>query len=493
MPDPPESIAFGTDGWRGVIARDFTYANVARVAQAAADFLRSPERPELESYRRWGVQPVPAEQGVVIGYDTRFEARSFAAWVGCVLLSAGFNVTIAEAPVPSPALAYAVVAEHAALGLMVTASHNPPEYCGIKIKTELGSAAPPEITRAIEKRIPPQPPEPDAEESDLRWSDLKAPFLEKIRQLIDVELLREAPLRVIIDSMYGSARGYVADLLDDLQIPYVQIRGNSDPYFGGGQPEPIERHLYPLRAVLCSQAQRWRDGRLLLGVATDGDGDRVAGMDETGALIDAHRCYALIFRHLLAKGGTGRAIKSYALSDMATEIARRHSVSLKEVPIGFKYISDEILAGDVLIGGEESGGIAIKGHIPERDGVLMSLLLAEILAKQQKPMSEIIDEMMSEIGYHCYRRLDLHLEDRLKIVERLQTHPPVSIAGQAVTRVETLDGIKLRFKHGWLLLRASGTEPLLRVYSETDDAVLLDAILEEAERFAKGEMELWAK
>lgn len=491
MPDPPEAIAFGTDGWRGVIARDFTYANVARVAQATAYFLRSPERLELQSYRRWGVHPVAPEQGVVIGYDTRFEARSFAVWAGRVLRSAGFKVVIAEAPVPSPALAYAVAAGHAALGLMITASHNPPEYCGIKIKTELGSAAPPEITREIEKRIPPQAPDPVAQESDLQWCDLKAPFLEKIGQLIDVALLREAPLRVIIDSMYGSARGYVADLLDDLQIPYVQIRGNRDPYFGGCQPEPIERNLYPLRAVLCSQAQRWRDGRLLLGVATDGDGDRVAGMDESGALIDSHRCYALIFRHLLAKGWTGRAIKSYALSDMATEIARRHSVPLKEVPIGFKYISEEILTGDVLIGGEESGGIAIKGHIPERDGVLMSLLLVEILAKQQKPMSEIIAEMMTEIGYHVYRRLDLQLEDRLKIVERLQAHPPASIAGQAVMCVETLDGIKLRFKHGWLLLRASGTEPLLRIYSETDDPLLLGTALEEAGRYAKGEVNLW--
>ena len=482
-----EEIRFGTDGWRGVIARDFTYANVGRVAQAVAAFLDQRAELDLDCYRRWGVQPVPAERGVIIGYDTRFEARSFAAWAGQVLQTAGLPVTLADRAVPSPALAYAVAQRGAALGLMITASHNPPQYCGIKLKTELGSAAPPEITRAVERLLPLRAPQPIAQESDLELSDLKRPFLEKIRSLIDMELLRGAPLRLVIDSMHGSGSGYVAAIAEELDIPCVQIRTRRDPYFGGHQPEPIMPNLAALRAVVRSTAHRLPDERFLLGVATDGDGDRVAGMDETGALIDSHRCYALVFRHLLAKGWSGRAIKSFALSDMAAVIARRHQVPLKEVPIGFKYISEEILApGDVLIGGEESGGIAIKHHIPERDGVLMSLLLAEIVAAQRKPLSQIITAMMAEIGEHYYQRRDLHLETRQQIVEHLEARPPAQIAGRKVRQVETLDGIKLRFDDGWLLFRASGTEPLLRLYCEMGDPAEVDRVLAQAEKFVRG-------
>jgi len=487
--DGPE-IRFGTDGWRGIIAKDFTFENVGRVAQALADFLRSPQRRELELYREWGVECRPPDRGVVIGYDTRFWSREFAVFFGRVLRSNDIPVWLSAEPVPTPALSWAVVHRRAACGVMITSSHNPFYYNGVKLKPEFGGSAPPQVTQMVEGFLRDEF-ELKAEEEDLEVVDLREPYLERLRELVDLELLEGAPLRVVVDAMYGSARGYLPAILEELGIDYVAIRSGSDPYFGGKDPEPIPRNLVPLKAVIASQRGGLRRGELLVGVVTDGDGDRVAAMDEQGEFIDPHRIYTLLFRHLVRRGERGLAVKTFSLTDMASKFARKHGIELVETPIGFKYIGELMLQREVLIGGEESGGIGVKGHLPERDGLLNSLLLLEVVAQEGVPPSEIIAGLMEELGQHHYDRRDLQLERRLEVVARLKEQPPKSFAGREVVAVETLDGIKLRFEDGWLLLRASGTEPKLRLYCEMDRPEKVREVLDEAERYVRGELGLW--
>jgi phosphomannomutase len=291
--------------------------------------------------------------------------------------------------------------------------------------------------------------------------------------------------------MYGSARGYIASVLDKLSIPYITVRHGVNPYFGGHGPEPIRPYLTPLKAVLMAERGRIKGERLLVGVVTDGDGDRVAAMDGEGNYVDPHRCFALLLEHLWsARGWRGKVVKSFTLSDMASKLSERLGAPIDEVPVGFKYVSEKLLTEDVLIGGEESGGIAVKHHIPERDGVLMALLLLELVAEQRRPLSEIIEGLMERIGHHYYERRDLHLEERKEVVERLKEAQPKAFAGKPVCKIETLDGVKLRFEDGWLLFRASGTEPLLRIYCELDDPTEVQRVLDQAERFAKGELAL---
>ncbi|MFQ5793791.1 MAG: phosphoglucomutase/phosphomannomutase family protein [Candidatus Bipolaricaulia bacterium] len=488
-------IHFGTDGWRGVIAEDFTFANVGRVARAIADYLKSPDRKKASIYTEWGSEYRPATSGVVIGYDTRFLSEAFAAQVGTVLMDEEIPAYLSAEPIPTPALSYAVEDRRAAAGVMITASHNPPQYNGLKIKAEFASSVPPEVTAAIERRIPRRFSAPQHRPDQLKRVDLKTPYLKRLGELIDRERIRSAPLHVVIDAMYGSARGCIADVLDEIGVSYVEIRTANNPYFGRGHPEPLARNLVPLKAVIASERRRQQTGEILIGLATDGDGDRVAGMDENGVLIDSHRCYALIFKHLVeARGWTGKAVKSFALTDMANRIAAQHRVTVHEVPIGFKYVSELFLKDDILIGGEESGGIGIKDHIPDRDGALMALLLLEITAVHRCPMSEIIDKMMQGIGYHYYERRDLHLdhvEDRDRVVARLTQRPPDQFADRRLRTIEDLDGIKLRFDDGWLLFRPSGTEPVLRLYTEMNAPDKLGEVLDAAERYARGDLRLW--
>ncbi len=487
-------IRFGTDGWRGVIAQDFTFANVGRVARAIAAYLKSPQRRSLEVYKKWGVGYRPPERGVVIGYDTRFLSKEFAVHIGRIVQDSEIPVWIAHEPVPTPTLSYAVQYYHAALGVMVTASHNPPEYNGVKIKIEYASSAPPSVTQLIESLVPLEAPTPKTPARALNFADFKSPYLARIHQLVNTELLRQSDLCVVIDAMYGAARGYVAEVLKELGVEFLTVRHGDNPRFGGKNPEPIERNLGPLRAVIASERQRkFKSAKHILGVVTDGDGDRVAAMDELGQVIDSHRCFALLLKYLVTKGWRGKVVKSFALSDMIDTLAVKNNLELDEVPIGFKYICEKMVRGDVLIGGEESGGIAIKNHIPERDGVLNSLLLCEIAARAKKPTSEIVADLLAEVGPHWYDRRDLHLENRGEVVDRLKRRPPQQIAGLEVIKTEMLDGVKLRFPHGWLLLRASGTEPLLRLYCELDSPEKVREVLDEAERFARGDLSLWVK
>jgi len=482
-------VRFGTDGWRGVIAREFTFDNVARVAQATAGFLLSKTRKELAIYREWGAQYRSAANGVIIGYDTRFLSREFAYHFARVLHDSGIPVIISDAPVPTPALSYAVVERRAAAGIMFTASHNPPIYNGIKYKAEYGGSAPGEVTSAVERLLPNKVTPPRSPEGAIVEADLREPFLAKVRTLVDPARLTASPVRVVIDSMYGSAQGYVSQLLTEYGVPYVQIRGTRNVLFGGKKPEPIEENLIPLRAVIASTR---RGGEPLIGVVTDGDGDRISAMDEQGKFIDAHRSFALILRYLIKeRGWRGAVVKSFALTDMAQKICREYNLELIEVPIGFKYACEQILKRDVLIAAEESGSIAIRGHIPERDGVLLSLLLTEIAASAKRPMSQVVAKMLDDLGPHVYHRRDIEVEGRLEVVARLRQNPPERFAGHRIRAIETLDGLKLRFDKGWLLFRASGTEPILRLYCEMETKKDVQVMLEEAERLARGDLTLW--
>lgn len=482
-------IKFGTDGWRGVIAREFTFDNVARVAQATAAFLVSPGRKQLAIYRDWKAQYRPAANGVVVGYDTRFLSREFAYYFAQVIHDNGIPVAIAATSVPTPALSYAVVDRRAAAGIMVTASHNPPIYNGIKYKAEYGGSAPEEVTTAVEHALPALAPCPQTPEKAIEATDLKEPFLAKVRTLVDPGRLASSPVGVVIDSMYGSAQGYVAQLLSEYGVPHVQIRGTRNVLFGGKKPEPLEENLIPLRAVIASMR---RQRMSLIGVVTDGDGDRISAMDEKGGFIDAHRTFALLLRYLVEeRGWRGAVVKSFALTDMADVLCREYNLELIEVPIGFKYACEQILKRDVLIAAEESGSIAIRGHIPERDGVLLSLLLTEIAASANRPLSEVVEELLADLGPRVYRRCDIGLAQRIEVVARLSENPPERFAGRPIRAVETLDGLKFRFDEGWLLLRASGTEPILRLYCEMKTEKDVAEMLNEAERLARGELTLW--
>jgi phosphomannomutase len=487
--DENADVKFGTDGWRGIIAREFTFDNVARVAQATAEFLLSPDRKQLDIYRDWGAEYRTAANGAVIGYDMRFLSHEFAHHFARVLYDSGIPATIAGDPVPTPALSYAVVDRRAAAGIMFTASHNPPIYNGIKYKAEYGGSAPEEVTSAVEHLLPALIPHPQTPEGTIEEADLRAPFLAKVRTLVDSDRLTSTPIRVVVDSMYGSAQGYVAQLLTEYGVPYVQIRGTRDVLFGGKKPEPLEENLIPLRAVIASMRRRKQH---LIGVVTDGDGDRISAMDEKGGFIDAHRTFALLLRYLVEeRGWRGAVVKSFALTDMAEALCREYNLELIQVPIGFKYACEQILKQDVLIAAEESGSIAIRGHIPERDGVLLSLLLAEIAATADGPMSTVVDRLLADVGPHVYHRHDMELEERIEVVARLSKTPPEEFAGRPVRAVETLDGVKLRFDKGWLLLRASGTEPILRLYCEMPTENDVQTVLAEAEKFARGRLSLW--
>jgi phosphomannomutase len=387
--------------------------------------------------------------------------------------------------VPTPALSYAVVDRAAAVGVMVTSSHNPATYNGIKIKAEYGGSAPQEITDSIEARLPVLAPAAHGTDSVERV-DLRTPYMNRIRELMDRERLTSSRIHAVVDSMYGSAAGYVAELLREAGVPYTQIRGTRDPLFGGKKPEPLVENLIPLRAVLRSRAASGARERAI-GVITDGDGDRIAAMDEKGGFIDPHGTYALILRYLVEERGLrGAVVVSFNLTDLVRRMCAAYGLEVVEVPIGFKYAVEQILKKDVLMAGEESGSLALRGHIPERDGVLWSILLCEILATSKRPASELVLDLHRRFGPQAVRRRDIEIVTRLEVVERLRRNPPERFGGKPVRAIETLDGIKLRVDGGWILFRASGTEPILRIYCEMETEETVRAMLDEGERFARG-------
>jgi len=457
--EPPTPIRFGTDGWRGVISDDFTFANLRLVAQAVADHF---------------VEQGHAVEGLVVGFDTRFLSDRYAIEVSRVLAANGIQVYLTKSDCPTPALSYAITNLGAAGGIMITASHNPPRYNGLKLKASFGGSMMPDETQQIQERLDTlvrqegqQPSLMDYEAALARKSisriDPLPAYLDHVQSLVNLELIGRSRLRVAVDPMYGAARGYVKAFLQEAGCYAKEIQGEMNPGFGGLHPEPIGRNLEGLIDLVAA-------GPYDLGLATDGDGDRIGAVDAAGRFVDPQTIFCLVLRHLVEERKlSGAVVKTVSTTQAANVMAERYGLPLFETPVGFNHICDLILKNDVLIGGEESGSITIKGHIPDADGILMALLLVEIVATHGEPLDVIIEEMMQEIGPFRYAREDVPVGSlsREELLDRLVDEAPAEIGGLRVAGVGNTDGVKYHLQDdSWLLIRPSGTEPLLRIYAE---------------------------
>ncbi len=466
------SIRFGTDGWRAVISEEFTFDNVRRVAQAIAHFLRESTG-----------EPEPV---AVVGYDTRFLSDRYAIEVSRVLAGNGITVHLTQGDAPTPAVSFAVKQLQADGGVMITASHNAPRYNGIKLKTAYGGSASTEECRRVETytetmhELNMMDYEAARSRGLIHRFDASQAYLAHLDSLVDRAIVAARPGRVIVDPMYGAGRGYITRWLEGAGWEAIEIRNELNPGFGGIHPEPIRKHLDATVEALA--AANGSGGERAFAVVTDGDADRIGALDESGEFIDPHRIFALALLYLVEKRGwRGSVVKTVSTTLMLDRICRKHGLTLHETPVGFNHIADRMMSEDVLIGGEESGGISIKGHIPEGDGVLFGALLAEIVAWHGRPLRELIADLQSTYGPAHYARRDLRLKravSKKDMVSQLIAHAPASIAGTAVRDVSSHDGVKyLLADDSWLLIRPSGTEPVLRVYAESSDLQMVEALL----------------
>lgn len=466
-----DTIKFGTDGWRGVIAEDFTFANVRRVAGAIAAYVLKHE----ESGR-----------GVIVGYDTRFASPRAAEITAEVLAGAGIPVKLAGDYTPTPAISLAVKQLGTAGGVVITSSHNPFNWNGVKFKAKFGGSAPPAIMQIIEEEVR-AGSMPQGRVATIEKVDLKQAYIESICRFVDMELIARAKFRFAVDSMYGSGRGVLAGIFREHGIEHVAIRQELNPLFPGMNPEPIEPHVEMLQNTVVRE-------RCHAGFATDGDADRIGAVAEDGSFVDSHKIFAVLLRWLLErKQWPGEVVRAFNTTRMLDRIAARHGRKLHECAIGFKHIADLMMEREILIGGEESGGIGYSRHLPERDGILNSLLLANVMAEEDKPLGQLVADLQNEYGPHFYGRRDLHISDRVKqaTIQRAYSRETARLGAYGVLKKEGLDGIKLfldapQKKNGaeaWVLFRASGTEPLLRVYAEAASPELVNEILASAGAF----------
>ncbi len=468
------SIHFGTDGWRAVISDEFTFANVRKVAQGIADFVleNASHSPPL----------------VVVGYDTRFLSDHYAREVARVLAANGISVYLTQRDTPTPIVSFAIRHVGASYGVMITASHNPPRYNGIKLKGAFGGPALPADTRRVEAlirsaeeegRSPRTMPFEEAERMGrITRFDPFPLYRTHVWQLVRQEPIALAAPRVIVDPMYGAGRGYFKQLLGSAGARVEEIHGVMNPGFNGLHPEPIPRNLGPLMDAV-------RERGPVFGLATDGDADRIAAVDEKGRFVDPHHILALTLRFLVhQRGWSGAVVKTVSTTRMLDRLAERYGLPLYETPVGFNYIVEHILERDVLIGGEESGGMTILHHIPEGDGLLMGLLLTEILATTGGTLVDLVEDLHREVGPFVYDRLDYRVTafSKPELVRRLSENPPATLAGLPVRAISTRDGVKYMMDSAWLLIRPSGTEPVLRIYAEAPDRGTVHALLEEGKR-----------
>ncbi len=468
------AVKFGTDGWRGIIADDFTHENVRVAARAIAHYVLAEE---------------DAARGVCVGWDTRFKSQVFARVVAEVLAGAGIPVQLADRVTPTPALSFAVRGRGAAGGVMITSSHNPAEWNGVKYKASYGGSGKPSIIAAIETYL--DKPLASAALAKIEEVDFNPPYIAAIEAFVDLPAIRASGYRFLIDCMYGAGRGVIAGIFARAGVPYVEMRAEINPAFPGINPEPILPHIRETQKRVVEEG-------CVAGLVTDGDADRIGAVDEHGNVVDAHKIFAILLKWLLErKGWPGDVTRAFNTTLMLDRIAAKHGRKLHEHGIGFKYVCDLMLTEDILIGGEESGGVGISRHLPERDGMLNSLLLAQVMADEKKTLGELVASLQEEFGEHQYGRIDMHIEERLKqsaIARARAVKMGEVFAGMKVRRVETLDGIKFFLENTacaakpkaaetWLLLRASGTEPLLRVYCESCSVEAVDAVLKSAEAF----------
>ena len=468
-------IHFGTDGWRGVIAEDFTFANVRACARSVALYQRSQ-----------GL----AERGLVVGYDTRFASEDFAAAVAEVVAAAGIKVYLCDRPAPTPVVTYAILEKKAGGAVIITASHNPAQWNGFKYRPQYAGSAPPEVTAALEAPLPQilAAGEPDrlplgeAEGSGLLESfDPRTAYLAHLAELVDLPRLRGAGLRVLVDSMYGAGAGYLADLLAGGRIEARELHGERNPAFPGiASPEPIARNLKELSQAIPGTAD--------VGLATDGDADRLGVLDEQGRFLTQLQVFGLLTYYLLeVRGLRGPIVKSLTTTRMVQRLGELYGVPVYETPVGFKFLGPKMIEVDALVAGEESGGYAVRGHLPERDGVLSGLLFLDFMVQTGKRPSALVEELYAKVGPHYYDRVDIHLrpEDRDDVRRRVGESRPERLAGLRVTGGDTADGFRYLLEDGgWLLIRFSGTEPLMRIYTEVPEADLVPRILEAGRELA---------
>jgi phosphomannomutase len=481
------TIHFGTDGWRGVISDTFTFSNLRQVAQAISDAITSGEWLNGQVN---GIDPDP--QRMVVGFDTRFLSDRFAVEASRVLAANGYRVHLTSADIPTPSLSLAVRQIGAIGGVMITASHNAPRYNGVKLKTAFGGSASPEQCRRVEVylndnenrgRGPNLMDYDRARQAGLieRFNPTPA-YYAHLRTLIDFDAIADNPQQVVVDSMFGSGRGQIKGILQGTGCEVFEIRGEMNPGFGGIHPEPIDRYLGALAGAIAA-------GHGQLGLATDGDGDRIGAMDGRGAFVDPHRILALSARYLIEqRGWRGKLVKTVSTTQMVDRIGAKFGLEVIETPVGFNHIADRMMKDDVLIGGEESGGMSFRGHIPEGDGILMGLLLVEMVAASRVPLDEMVAQLLAEFGPSHYQRLDLRLSHPLpkaRMVEQLVARAPASIGGTQIRQVSDVDGVKyILADDSWLLIRPSGTEPVLRIYAEAHEPKLVEALLEHGRHVA---------
>jgi len=472
------AIKFGTDGWRGIIADDFTFQNVRIAAAAIANYLHASTDPNEA-----------VGKGVCIGYDTRFASPLFARAVAEVLAAAGIPVKLASRITPTPALSYAVRELGAAGGVMITSSHNPYQWNGVKYKAWYGGSGKPSIMTAIESHLDKPLPKPDAP-AEIEEVDFLPDYLDALRRFADLNLIAKSRFRLAVDCMYGAGSGILAGIFKSIGVDYIEIRAEHNPLFPGINPEPIEPHVRALQdAVVAHKCDA--------GLATDGDADRIGAVDEHGNFVDPHKIFAVLLEWILSrKKWPGDVTRAFNTTCMIDRICAKYGRRLHEHGIGFKFVVDLMLEKDIVMGGEESGGIGISRHLPERDGLLNALLLANVMAEEGKTLGQLVAALQERYGEHQYGRIDLHIADDLKNATIARARAGVKqFAGMPVQSVETLDGIKFYLDNPeakskpnaaktWLLLRASGTEPLLRIYSESCSKGSVAKLLEAAREFA---------
>ena len=470
-------IRFGTDGWRALMSREFTVENVLRLAQATASYWR----------KQASRKKIPLR--AIVGFDTRHRSGEFAAAVAEVFAGNGITTLLTPAPTPTPALSYAIQDRALIGGVMITASHNPPEFNGYKLKADFAGSADNAITDAVERlldRVPPRvmPLEQARGQGRVVVEDVRSRHREAAGRFVDLERIARAKLSVVVDSMHGcGGREFETILAPRGGTTLTTLRADADPLFGGVNPEPIARNISSLSDYL-------RGRRCDIALVTDGDADRIGAMGPGGEFISPHYCIAMLLLHSIRhRRQTGLVVKTLNTTTMVDRICDKHGLSFEEVPIGFKWIARLMRERDVLLGGEESGSIGFKGWIPERDGILAGLMLLEFLACEEKPVRQVLAEIDAEFGASCYARADVGfpLERRAPLLEWLRENPPRDLLGSPLAEVRDFDGVKLLARDGaWLMLRGSGTEPVLRIYAESHAPARVEELVALGRRLAAG-------
>jgi phosphomannomutase len=467
-------IKFGTDGWRAVIAEDFSFSNLDRVAQATADY--------------WNDHPVEGTQKkVVVGYDRRFLSDAFGRRVAEVMAGNGFQVVLTPEPTPTPSVSFAVKQMNGIGGVMITASHNPPMFNGFKLKSDYGGSAESSTCQAIEgyldrNTVRAAKLDEATRAKQIIVRDIRPAHYNALKKLVDFNIIAKSRLKFAHEALFGVGAGCFEQLLRGTTCKVTTLDGRHDPLFGGINPEPIEKNYVNSAAYLKKHPHD-------ICLVTDGDADRVGGMDGRGNYLSTHQIICLLLHHFVVnRKGKGRVVKALTTTSMVDKMCADYGLEMTETGVGFKYIAAEMLKGDVLLGAEESGGIGFPGHIPERDGIAAGLMLLELLATERISVNKMIARLEKKYGPHRYGRIDAHypLEKRAQLMEFLKNNPPAKLVTSRISNVKSYDGVKfVADDSSWLMIRGSGTEPILRIYAEGKSDAAVQKILKQGVALTK--------